>query len=605
MTDSRVFSNARTGANVAETCIDPDRRYAPEEALDRTLYWTLSFYLPVERLSLRPGPAKVVPVDPHSARLRDAIEPLFNDIADRSRLGRIEDSLFAAGEPERCRLRMPATVDWTTEGTTFRVRIPEPHRLRDVGLRRFWYVHGNGSLSWHLGFSVHYGTELARDLEDGCPSTYYFLSLLQKLAWPKEFRCTTPATTTDELVGIDVLVLDGKSMPFWEFVRACFERDRGLLGWLHPDLVAEAFDIVVPFVDSIEVPGLRCRDSRSLFFIHDSEFFALIQPKDEDGNLVSRRLRVSDADFRRYPALIARQIRAQRGAEVELDADYWHVVLGEGDANDARRQLACLFLAGFNQNIMDFTNQEASEVLDSLDPIYPASDEQMEEGFFIRYANPRAMITYVPRSRTLEVGNDHIGTCPYAFLIHALSMHNEALTRAQERATFEAIHEIGRLTTIGERDEKNGHRYFEAAEKIINKVRLDAFHTYERHRYINPFRYDTERDVFEELERLRGTSRLKLAYEGALASLDEHNRDLARMRQEKDAERAERHDRLLSVLFGIFGISGVIQVAYQADQFFMRSGELGVTDRLLGILYCAVPLVVGLLIYLHHRLRDR
>ncbi len=605
MPDSGAFGNEHTGADVSDAGNHADSGAALEEALDRTLYWTLSFYIPVERLARRPGPARVIPVDDRSAKLRDAIEPLFNDIADRSRLGRIEDSLFAGGEPERRVFRMPAAVCWTTEGTTFRVDIPESHRSREVGLRRFWYLHGNGSLSWHLGFSVYYGSDLDRDLAQNSPSTYYFLSLLQKLAWPKEFRCSAQGTTTDELVGIDVLGDDGAGMPFWEFVLGCYERDRGLLRWLHPDLVADAFDAVVPHFDSIEVPGLRCRDSRSLFFVRDSGFFSLIQPKDADGNLTSRRSHVADADFRQYPELIARQIRAQPGPQVVLGADYWQSVLGGGVAEEAHRRLACLFLAGFNQNIIDFTNQEASEVLDSLDPIYPNSDEQMEEGFFIRYANPRAMITYVPRSRTLEVGNDHIGTCPYAFLIHVLSMHNEALTRAQERATFEAIHEIGRLTAVGESDGKNGRKYFEAAEKVINKVRLDAFHVYERHRYINPFRYDTERDVFEELERLRGTSRLKLAYEGALASLEEHNRDLARMLQEKDADRTERQDRLLSVLFGIFGISGVIQVAYQADQFFMRSGELDAMDRLLGLLYCGVPLLVGVLIYVHHRWRDR
>lgn len=74
-----------------------------------------------------------------------------------------------------------------------------------------------------------------------------------------------------------------------------------------------------------------------------------------------------------------------------------------------------LFLAGFNQNIIDFMNQSTSEILDSIDPIYPDSDEQSDERFFVRYANHRAMVTYVPKSRSLETGNDYIGTCPMRF----------------------------------------------------------------------------------------------------------------------------------------------------------------------------------------------
>jgi len=572
-----------------------DMRDTTETGQDRTLYWTLSFYMPVTTVSDAGKPARNIEPDAPTLKLRDAIEPLFNDISDRSRRGHVEDYLYAGAPQEDLTFVMPEKVRWSTEGRTFRVDIPATHRRRTAGLRRFWYVHGNGSLSWNLSFAVHYGPDLARDLSEGTPSTYYFLSLLQKLAWPKEFRCDATRKTIDDLIGIKVAAEGGAEIAFWDFVAKCFATDAPLLRKLHPNQVSPSFDALIPQITSIEVPKLLCRDSRSLFFIRDSAFFSQIQPKDEHHKLVHRRERVADEDFSIYPNLVTKEVKKQKADEIVLGPDYWRTVMK--DAAGLER-LAYLFLSGFNQNIIDFTNQEASEVLDSLDPIYPHSDAQMEEGFFIRYANPRAMITYVSRSRTLEVGNDHIGTCPYAFLIHALSMHNEALARAQENATLTEIENIDALIREGEADPRKSAACFRSAEILINRVRLDAFKLYEKHRYINPFRYDTERDVFDEMERLRGTFRLKQAYESALASLEEHARDLARNRQQLAREREEHRDKLLSVLFGIFGISGVIQVFFQLDAFFFRAKDpLTLGDQALGAFYFLFPVLIGLVIF--------
>lgn len=590
---------------------DLPRPDTTEVARDQTLYWTLSFYISIDTLRRAanagedsrsiPEIITALAVDHRTRALRDAIEPLFNDIADRSRLGKIEDFLFAGGKPKQLIFSMPQKVRWTTEGKRYEVPLEPEQREREMGLRRFWYLHANGSMSWHLAFSAYYGDDLERDAAMGIPATYYFLSLLQKLAWPKEFAVKKQGAAIDDLVGIRVRrSRSARGVPFWDFIADRFEKDMPLIRAMYPNMPSgTGFTNLVESKSSIEVPGLNCVNNRSLFFIRDSRFFALIQPKDKKGAIESRRLRVTDTDFSRYPDLIAKQ-QARRGV-VELGPGYWTEMRAQPSkisAVKAEEHLAYLFLAGFNQNIIDFTNQEASEVLDSLDPIYPNSEEQKEEGFFIRYANPRAMITYVSRSRTLEVGNDHIGTCPYAFLIHVLSMHNEALTRAQEESTFNAIDKITCHIREGRALKTGNHKHYERAEALINETRIAAFEVYDRHRYVNPFRYDTERDVFDELERLRGTSRLKLAYEAALASLDEQTRDLERLRQAEDAERTEAHDRTLSVLLGVFGIFGVIQVFFQVDEFFR--GEGAVWQKILTVvLYCGIPLVLG--VYLIRR----
>jgi len=212
-----------------------------------------------------------------------------------------------------------------------------------------------------------------------------------------------------------------------------------------------------------------------------------------------------------------------------------------------------LFLAGFNQNIIDFMNQDTSEILDSIDPIYPGRDEQSEERFFVRYANHRAMITYVPMSRSLEIGNDYIGACPYAFLIHALALHNEFLGRAREEASLDQIEDIKRLIDAGDFDE---------AARKINAVKLAEFDRYERFRYANPFRYDTERDVFAKLEELRGVSRKGKALALAVESLEDHASDLQRLQQQVLDKEAAGRDMRLNVLLGGMGVFGAGQMLY-------------------------------------------
>lgn len=528
----------------------------PEAALDRTLYWTLSFYLPRSKLKR----VKFEGCDPASDALQRAIDPLFNDIADRARQGKVPDKLYSAGPKTELTFHLPRSVSWMTEGCAFQVEVDDGWQRRALDLRRFWYRYPNDALSWNLSFAYHYAQDLDSDRAGKVPTTYYFLSLLQKLAWPKEFDpallekqawpddldASLRATDVDKLTKMRVGARGcTASAPFWSFIGECYETDRNTLADGGVVGLPE-FDEAVAVPESIEIPGLAVRDSRSSFFFHDSEFFKLIQPV-ENERVVKRRTRVRADEFIQYPGLIS-DMKPDRSSPAQgavlLDPAYWQRIRGD---EAAETRLAYLFLAGFNQNIIDFTNQEAAEVLDSLDPIYPKSEEQEEEGFVVRYANPRAMITYAPRSRSLEVGNDYIGTCPYAFLIHALAMHNEALTREQEEETFARIKEI--------QDAIEARKYVEA-ENAINGVRRRAFDTYDRHRYINPFRYDTERDVFEQLENLRGSARLRASYEAGLTAMEEEAADL-------HARLSAAGSQTMTVLFGLLGVSGVIQILFE------------------------------------------
>jgi hypothetical protein len=540
-----------------------------------------------------------------TSQLRSAINPLFNDIADRSRLGRIEDQLFAVEQSGKAEFVLPNAVQWSTEGRTYSVPT-DPDSLRyPVHVTRFWYLHANGAMSWHVSFDVNYrNPAFSASLAQGkVPNALYLLSLMQKLAYPKESEVSTDAK---EPVGTDKLseqdkgtdpvrsdklfelrLRDQKSRAkpelFWDVIGRWFEQDKPVIGAVHNTVNLDNIKLlsVCPNIAVNEIPGLFCVDTRSNFFIKDDAFFRLIQPKTSDGELEPRRKYVLDEDFQTYPALIEKHAKIttpRRGSGrsiATLGPEYWTAMLapdaearpGEGAGNEkAVERLLYLFLAGFNQNIIDWTNQDASEVLDSLDPIYPSSDDQLEEGFFIRYANPRCLITYVQRSRTLEVGNDFIGTCPYAFLIHVLAMHNERLTRDQEKLAFAVVEKVNHYMQLAEAGKRaEAGPLIQQAEEWINWYRMAAFEHFDRHRYFNPFRYDTERDVFDALEQLRGTSRLIAALDKAFAGLDESTRDLERVRAEAEADWEDTRNLILTVVFGIVGLAGLAQVVLQVD----------------------------------------
>jgi hypothetical protein len=706
-----------------------------ETAESGTIYWTLSLYIEAEKvagaLGLTPGSylapdvfRKVQRGHKPSLALANAIDPLMNDIADRETQGEVQEFLLAATpedfpdmpsaraavrQHEELVFTVPESISWTTEGVQFQAAPDGLARERTVKLRRFWLSHNNGGLSYHLSFSHYYGGDQEPGRSGYDPSTLYFLSLLQKLAAPKEYTLSEAmfkkanessppyVNVFDEpRLGIDPLdnitiehrLRDGAASTerFWPFVETVFEIDADILFsrlartckhrlTLGSGQYRRALLEPAPF---IEVPGLSAPKSRFMFMLHDERFFKRLMPLDPATNeSLSRKVMVQPACYQPYEARMSEMMRAVEGqddATVLLDRDYWKWVLerpeyetvlaadgfvrktpgsdaGEGaeggpwspikidsdqhllsermkDLVDAVRGGDCfqaleldpldetqkalvplkppvkrhipafeagrtdcleyLFLAGFNQNIIDFMNQDTSEILDSIDPIYPDSEDQSSDRFFVRYANHRAMITYVPKSRSLETGNDYIGACPYAFLIHVLALHNEFLGRGHEQKTMTRIERIQAMAAnaplprtdlmdaLQDREPLWGTR-FDKSETAINQARLATFDQYERFRHDNPFRYETERTVFETLEALRGISRKQTSLALAIDSLEDHAADLQRMNQQKIDGRAGQRAALLNILLGGTGLFGAGQMFYWiGEKAFGEVDENGV-----------------------------
>ena len=214
---------------------ETDEREDFEECEDRSLYFTLSLYISDDKVTAALGqtldPATLRTFQPKyrsSKRLRDAVEPLFNDIADRERLGAVDDFLLDTLCPragEFIDVIAPAEISWTTEGRRFIATPPGLGKTRLLRVRRFWYTHSNGAIGYHLSFRYNY---------EHTPGDFYFLSLIQKLAAPKEFAAperpdgSPPIRPTDEVTGLAPLDLikvkgsSGQSQSFWQYVRRVF-----------------------------------------------------------------------------------------------------------------------------------------------------------------------------------------------------------------------------------------------------------------------------------------------------------------------------------------------------------------------------------------------
>lgn len=639
-----------------------------ERAEDRTLHWTLSLYVRPEKLweTEIVGTSGTEPAigctfqsdcvammqlqEPASRALRDAIEPLFNDIADRESQGQASDFLLAVdvgpkqGDPGafvRKHVDLvfdpPEKIGWRTEGRNF---IASPKGLDDerpARMRRFWFVHNNGALSWHAAFTLRYRHD---------PADYLFLAMLQKLAAPKEFTLKEDlleqfakseaegglSVLDDRALGIGPLddlrvKLDGsESRRFWPLIGELFEADaRNVLKRLakahKAELALQGSAELLDLTKVVEVPGLQMPRCRTMIFFHDQDFFKRLSPYyDADGNRIKRRTLVQDGCYQPYADRLNLEIE-RKVDPVELgdgdDESFWHFVRERPDepwytsASDAeldavrngtfdadqgdhlhiptleRKRKDCLdflFLSGFNQNIIDFMNQEPSEILDGTDPIYPKTEDQEGEGFFVRFANHRSMITYAPRSRSLEVGNDYIGTCPYAFLIHVMSLHNEYLARDFEKVSLDELQQIE-----SQLNGSIGGDGYQAVARRINTLKISRYRNFEQHRHTNVFRYDTERDVFAELEQLRGVRRKETALDLALDSLEDHADDL-------ENHRSSERDRNIGAIGFLLGGIGAAEGLNKLSEFIGKhapaNGWLAMTESVLSWLAFVLTLLV-------------
>lgn len=432
-------------------------------------------------------------------------------------------------------------LTWLTEGKNCSVNLGPPN-VKAFSLRRFWYVQNDGSVSYHLSFAL---TRYTHSLAD-----FFFISMLQKLAAPSEFELKPPqggsgqgGTPSWENQNIFPFLAfsakyniggSAKTEIFWNFVKNIFTKDAA-------ELLGQFGDTAkLPTQPYMNATGVHLPQSRSIFSFKDRTLFELLLPKEQQ-QPVPRHDRIFDRDYQLISEVIRKltvngktvlngsflrwlengQLTDQGGGRlataVQRDANIEELMANDNVRVQSwpgfrRDRLRYLFMAGFNQNVIDFLNQDASEVLDSLDPIYPTFDEEVEERFFVRYANPRALISYAKTWRSLDIGARYIGNCPYIFLIHVRSMHNEIIADKFEMEATSLIDEAAQWHDKGQ--------LAKASDKFY-EFRIADHLNYERSYLDNNFRYNTEREFFEAVQDIRGVTRKHARIGNLLALLEQ------------------------------------------------------------------------------------
>ncbi len=551
-----------------------------QAARDKTFYATMSLYIsneriasvfknwtPQQRMAVKTGYAQ-------TRALRQAIDPLFNDVAIRDRNSTIDEFLIDVEGPrvvETIAITLPPSIEWETEGQVFRAEFGAPV-WRMLTCRMFWYAHTDGALSYHMSFQ----TEYKHDFED-----YYFLAMLQKFMFPKEFTVSEGiipeeiCSTQTGLWLLDDLMIDvavdysdpsqgGEKYAFWAFVRERFMRHISELihgaGLEFQTHVTE--DDKTPYrlwkqliekTDFVEVPGLQAPPARALFLFQDREFFELLQSEKRHALLHNKNY---------MPRVPPRD----RSGVIVIDRAFFD----QKSANDPDFDIRYYFLSGFFQNIIDFLNQDVTELRDGTDPVYPKTDEQAQEAFFARFANGRSLSQVVSHSRSLEVGGDYIGTCPYVFLVHLMALHNEFLVRKYERETS-AIQDrlsspdltrYGSLDALLARQEDTDTRELKKATQPFYAFRYQAFTVYKRHLYANTFRYDTERHLFDELEQIRSTGPRLAFCDRILEGLDKTIEDIEEDKRYQEQQNTATSDRSLNKAVFVVGAFSALQAFY-------------------------------------------
>ncbi len=528
-----------------------------------------------------------------SSALNAAINPMFDDIADRARNLFLRDFLLdtpnppvtlgADGHPvdeaaarlrnvcARFDLELKHPIEWQTEGRNVETFDAGGAAIRFGGVlcRAFWMAHSNEALSYHLSFEVPYGTGLTQ---------HYGLSMLQKLffnsegtAWlldnggadgwlaQRAGEAPVPLLTLVENLFeqhlLHLLKAIGRSVREDDHVPASIQVGawQRLVLRLRPQHAARPGT-------SREAWNASARHRRLLVVLCDPVFFdTLEQARRADDALLN--------EHQPFEAVAAGTGRDAYRLQDLLAAMDWRVracprpagqpaPTGAALQAEVDRYATSLFLSGFLQNIVDFLQQDGLEVYDGLAPIYPAADASGANEGFMLYATPSVMYEVVSSSRSLEGGRPWIGTCPYIVLVHMTAFHNESLVLRYENNVSRLV---GHLQGAGLKasDRKVTRQRFDAvldhAYECIRDFRLVTFEQVHKHYSFNVFRYETEQTFFAEIEKVRGVVPRREYWDQVLTHLTETVDGLKQDREGRFEQRIAR--------FGfLFAFIGLIQI---------------------------------------------
>ncbi|SEM68397.1 hypothetical protein [Palleronia pelagia] len=216
--------------------------------------------------------------------------------------------------------------------------------------------------------------------------------------------------------------------------------------------------------------------------------------------------------------------------------------------------------AGCAQNVLDHAHQDRAETLDSLDPIFA------EDGVIV-IASQRILIEVARQSRSFHEGRKVVGTCPYFLLVHVLATHNEMVLRRwvdKVSGVYNRILDV--QSRLAGKDVSRlasaDVRLIEGLQKEFADIRVSVMIDIRSTAFQNSFRYDTEREMFDNLMATRGLVRINLYWQSVLDSCDQAISDIARL---NESSRGRRMNIILAALTCVTILSVVIDLRTEID----------------------------------------
>lgn len=211
--------------------------------------------------------------------------------------------------------------------------------------------------------------------------------------------------------------------------------------------------------------------------------------------------------------------------------------------------------SGLTQNVLDYKEQDISEIRDSLTPAF--NDDEIKI-----FSNPNQLIEVTAASRSFAEGLRFIGTCPYFYLLHIFLFHNEVVLQRWAKNVAKAYEEVNSIRA--EIQKLNGSKLTREMRKEIRslissfvEIRLNVMTNIRSNSFPNTFRYETERRAFQNCSESRNLENNKKYWTEVLENCEQSVNDLARL---DDESRSSRLSYLIGALTVVTVLSSIIDL---------------------------------------------
>ena len=363
-----------------------------------------------------------------------------------------------------------------------------------------------------------------------------------------------------------------------------------------------------------ELPAFRLagfEEDLSLARLAEQRFRRVSEAAAESATPFPGLLRLVELDAPRFETSLAKMLaNPQASCVVQIDGNgsraLFDIVTKWGQPEvtyDIAIGQQDLQLAGVIQNVLDFKEQDASEIRDSLQPAYASIGSAV-------FSRPRFLHEISVRSRPLKAARESLGINPYIFYTELCITYNEALlsdsesdvaaiSMGRERDSLRpsAGHSLREIrTVVSDGDTAKARKgYDDAVAKRMNLYRILHLP------YLpNIFRYPTERQVYEKATENRGLDARKQKVETILGNHQSIIEDLHSLSNLYQSERITGIVTALAIVTLISGIAdGLAVLTWEKDMpagqsfFSFAQGSIFLFAKL-ALLIVAIILVAAL-----------